>query len=121
MHIIENSFQQKREDFDAIFKVVNESVSFIRKYYLKDVKENSLAYTRLVNHVKYFAKRFIEGKENQSQNRLLKETIQGVFKEEQECIDQLSKYLEDKFDKEMSDSEKNYLVLHLRNCQELNE
>lgn len=121
MHIIENSFQQKREDFDAIFKVVNESVSFIRKYYLKDVKENSLAYTRLVNHVKYFAKRFIEGKENQSQNRLLKETIQGVFKEEQECIDQLSKYLKDKFDKEMSDSEKNYLVLHLRNCQELNE
>ena len=121
MHIIENEFQQKRQDFDKIFKVVNESVCFIRKYYLKDVKESSLAYTRLVNHVKYFAKRYVEGHENQSQNRLLKETIQGVFQKEQKCINRLSLHLKDEFGKEMSESEKNYLILHLRNCCELKE
>lgn len=121
MHIIENEYQQKRQDFDVIFKVINESVCFIKKYYLKDVKENSLAYTRLVNHVKYFAKRYVEGNENQSQNRLLKETIQGVFKKEQACINQLSQHLKCEFGKEISESERNYLVLHLRNCCELNE
>lgn len=100
---------------------MNESVCFIRKYYLKDVKESSLAYTRLVNHVKYFAKRYVEGHENQSQNRLLKETIQGVFQKEQKCINRLSLHLKDEFGKEMSESEKNYLILHLRNCCELKE
>ena len=116
MHIIETRYEQDRRDFDDVFKVINTSIDFIKKNYLKDIDETSLAYTRLMNHVKYFAKRYIENNENSHDDVLLNETIQGVFQKENQCLDDLSQLLEERFGKVISGSEKNYLILHLRNC-----
>lgn len=86
-------------------------------HYLQDVKEDSLAYTRMVTHVKYFAQRYMADKETDEEDELLKKTIQETFHEEVSCIEGLSELLYEKFGRHITNAEGNYLVLHLRNCK----
>ncbi len=49
---------------------------------MTDVKEDSLAYTRLVTHVKYFAQRYVDNKESMDEDELLDQTIKERFQRE---------------------------------------
>lgn len=118
MHIVQSHFGQDRRDFTKIFQVINMSVDFLKEN-LPSVEENTLSYMRMVNHVKHFAKRYVEDKENDTNDNLLAEIIQGAFKEEVDCVNSLSELLLQKFGREITVSEKIYLILHLRNCKEI--
>ena len=83
---------------------------------MTDVKEESLAYTRLVTHVKYFAQRYVDDKESVDEDELLDQTIKERFQREVVCIEGLSQMLYGKYGRYITVSEENYLVLHLRNC-----
>ena len=52
-------------------------------------------------------------------DEFLKKTIREVFEEEADCIRKLSEILHQKFGRYMTESEENYLVLHLRNCKNI--
>jgi beta-glucoside operon transcriptional antiterminator len=118
MHIVQSRFNQDRKDFTKIFQVINTSVDFLKEN-LPSVEEDTLSYMRMINHVKHFAKRYVENKENDTKDNTLSEIIQGAFKEEVNCVNKLSKLLLKEFGREITVSEKNYLVLHLRNCKEI--
>lgn len=60
MHLIASEFQQDRRMVNKVFQVIDIALDYIKKEYLTDVDENSLSYTRLVTHVKYFAQRYVE-------------------------------------------------------------
>ncbi|MCC2825367.1 PRD domain-containing protein [Faecalicatena orotica] len=117
MHMIASEFQKDRQTVNRTFKVINLSLDYIREHYLQDVKEDSLAYTRMVTHVKYFAQRYMADKETDEEDELLKKTIQETFHEEVSCIEGLSELLYEKFGRHITNAEGNYLVLHLRNCK----
>lgn len=120
MHLISSEFHQSKSTVNKVFDIIDVSVNYIKDHYLGDVSPDSLAYTRLVNHIKYFAQRYIEDKENENTDELLNNTINEVFKDEAKCIDGLSKLLFERFGKEVTQSEKNYIILHLRNCKNVN-
>ena len=94
--------------------------SKIQKIFVANENEKlvDLSYTRLVTHVKYFAQRYVEDKESTKEDELMKKTVREVFHEEVDCIERLSDLLYDKFGRHITNSEGNYLVLHLRNCKE---
>lgn len=119
LHIIEASRHQDRRSFRQIFEIVDEIMGSLRQCYPLDCAEDSLAYTRLINHVKYFAQRYVEcgGGVSDAPDELLVRAIRGSFPEERACIDRLSTLLDERYGKEMTESEKNYLALHLRNCR----
>ena len=118
MHLIASEFQQDRRMVNKVFQVIDIALDYIKKEYLTDVDENSLSYTRLVTHVKYFAQRYVEDKESTKEDELMKKTVREVFHEEVDCIERLSDLIYDKFGRHITNSEGNYLVLHLRNCKE---
>ena len=78
--------------------------------------KDSLAYTRLVTHVKYFAQRYVDNKESMDEDELLDQTIKERFQREVCCIEGLSEMLYRKYGRPVTVSEENYLVLHLRTC-----
>lgn len=117
MHMIASEYHQERRIVSKVFEVMDTSVSYIRNRYLGEFQEDSLAYNRLVTHIKFFAQRYANNKENQKSDRLLDSTINGLFREESECINGLSTILEEKFGRPVTQSEKNYIALHLRNCR----
>jgi Transcriptional antiterminator len=121
MHIIEASYNQRKQDFKEIFEVINICIDYIKSVYVREIKEGSLSYTRLLNHVKYFAKRYIGNEVNEKNDVLLDKTIAKAFNEECRVIEQLSSKLYAIYGKHISRAESNYLVLHIRNCKELSD
>lgn len=119
MYMISSEYRQDKRDVNKTFKVIDIALDFIKEDYLTDVDEESLAYTRLVAHVKYFAQRYVAHKESTEEDELLKKTIQEAFQEEIACIEGLSELLYSKFGRHITNSEGNYLVLHLRNCKNM--
>ena len=117
MHLIASEFQQDRRSVNKVFQVIDISLDYIRREYLEEVDEDSLSYTRLVTHLKYFAQRYVDNKESTKEDELMQKTVREVFREEVDCIDGLSDLLYNKFGRHITDSEENYLVLHLRNCK----
>ena len=85
-------------------------------YIAMHIIEDSLAYTRLVTHVKYFAQRYVDNKESMDEDELLDQTIKERFQREVCCIEGLSEMLYRKYGRPVTVSEENYLVLHLRTC-----
>ena len=116
MHIIASEFQKSRRTVSKTFEVIDLALKYIRDNYLTDVKEDSLTYTRLVTHVKYFAQRYVDNKESMDEDELLDQTIKERFQREVCCIEGLSEMLYRKYGRPVTVSEENYLVLHLRNC-----
>ena len=116
MHIIASEFQKSRRTVSKTFEVIDLALKYIRDNYLTDVKEDSLAYTRLVTHVKYFAQRYVDNKESMDEDELLDQPIKERFQREVCCIEGLSEMLYRKYGRPVTVSEENYLVLHLRNC-----
>lgn len=119
LHVIENTQNKGKRYVGKTLEVIDTSMEFFRKQYLAAIDEESLAYTRLLNHVKHFAKRYIDDKENDVDDQLLSQTIIETFKEEYDCVENLSILLEKQFGREIKHPEKNYLILHLRNCRDL--
>lgn len=117
LHLIEAEYRQDRRDFRKVFDVIDTTMDFIRKDFLPNAHEESLAYTRLLNHVKFFAKRYVERSGSAPNDELLASTLRSVFQDEQACVERLSDLLRKTYGDEMSDAEKSYLVLHLRNCR----
>lgn len=119
LHIIENTSNLGKRAVGNALEVIEQTLTFIKAHYLQDCREDSLAYTRLINHVKHFAKRYVDHEENESKDQLLSKTILEVFQEECLVVDELSEALYKTYGREILESEKNYLILHLRNCKEL--
>lgn len=119
MHLISSQFHINKSSVNKVFDIIDMSVNYIKENYLGNISSQSLAYTRLVTHIKYFAQRYIDDKESKNDDELLSMTINEIFKEEVECIDGLSNLLLERFGKEVTQSEKNYIILHLRNCKNI--
>lgn len=121
MHVIESSGGHTTKNFKDVVFLMNKVIAIIRENELfRSIDVNSLQYSRLVVHVKHFAKRFLRDQENQVKDELMDDTIRKCFTEECRCAEQISKALYSDYGRMMSQSELNYLVLHLRNCSEIN-
>ncbi len=119
MYMISSEYSQDRRTVSKVFQVIDISINYIREHYLMDVSEESFSYNRFVTHVKYFAQRYVDNRENSENDEFLKKTIREVFEEEVACIRELSEILYQKFGRHITESEENYLVLHLRNCRSM--
>lgn len=119
LHVIENTHNKGKRYVGKTLEVIDTTMAFLRKDHLIEFYEESLAYTRLISHVKHFAKRYIEDKENDVDDELLSKTITETFVEEYACVERLSIHLEEAFGRAIKNPEKNYLILHLRNCRDL--
>ncbi len=117
MHIFEASNDSNRKDFQRVNQLMKEVIEFIQEHLDLSRNEKTLEYNRLKIHVNYFAKRYIKNNESKNTDKIMDDTIKNTFIEESNCVRQLSNYLAKKYGRVMTDAEKNYLTLHLRNCR----
>lgn len=121
MHVIESTGGHTTKNFKEVVILMNKVIEIIKKNALfNNIDEDSLQYSRLVIHVKHFAKRFLRDQENKVKDELMDDTIRKCFTEECRCAEEISASLYQDYGKQMSQSELNYLVLHLRNCSDIN-
>jgi beta-glucoside operon transcriptional antiterminator len=120
MHIIENSTKSSQREISENLKIINEIMHIIQEEYGL-TKENTqpFAWNRLLNHVKFFVSRFLSNEETRSAAfDTKKEQIPLFFVKEASCAKKISEHLFQKYGRTMTQSEENYLILHLCNCSE---
>ncbi len=117
MHIVANDFCAEKKSVVRILEISDQSLQYIKEHYNVTDDKESIEYTRLVNHVKFFAVRYYENNEEKKVDDKLNIVLKATFQNEINCIEGLSKMLEKKYGRPIKESERNYLALHLRNCK----
>lgn len=116
MHFVAMGSQEETPKVKKMIAVTTTALDYIFENYPHSLPKGSIAYRRLVTHIKFFAQRYLDNEEDEITDGELIDTVGRTFPEESACIDSLSAKLFEMFGREVFPSEKSYMVLHLRNC-----
>lgn len=121
IYIIEADTDTTYQNIKKKLDLINQLMNIIKKKYPFIKNENSISYKRLMIHIKFFVERYLCNVENTLDDSLFDEKIIRLFKNEYICVNSISDFLKDNYGRSISTSEANYLILHLRNCKNLDK
>lgn len=102
------------EDVVEISTIMHEITNIVKYEFKKDFDENSVYFYRFTTHLKFFAKRVVDGKlYEDGVEAELYELIKKKYKNSYNCVEKIGKFIHDRYDYEISDEEKMYLTIHI--------
>lgn len=114
IHIINGLVNTKEDEGISILEFSKEVVDIIENFYECKLNQESIGYMRLMTHLKFFVQRILK-KESYKDNIVdgMYKIINKSFIKSKKCIDEISKLVLEKFEYEISSSEKLYLMIHI--------
>ena len=100
---IQKGFQEALED---TISIVEDTVGIL-------IERDSFNFARYSSHLMYLLKRIDSNQALDTDNGIMYQSIREEFPEIAECIDKIEAYFEKKFDIQLSEEEKMYLMLHI--------
>ena len=101
------------EDTMKEMKLVGDILTIIKMHYQIQLDEGSMNYNRLVTHLRYFAQRVAAGEIYSSQETEINKQVRMMYPQAFLCVQKISKYLYQQFEKELTKDEETYLMLHI--------
>jgi beta-glucoside operon transcriptional antiterminator len=102
-------------DLEESLRLVQGILDIIKKCFPIVYDEESAAYGRLLIHLKYFSRRIFHedvSRLKQISSGLLYR-IKAEFPSEGGCVENIAAYVKDRYQYEVSDDEKSYLIIHI--------
>ena len=89
-----------------MMNIINQILDIIKKYFSVEFIEDDINFDRLLTHLKFFAKRLIDKKEQTKfeKNDLL-DVVKIQYKESYECAQNIKKFIEDNYTYKINDDE----------------
>lgn len=115
LHFI--NLQNQGSEADSMMKMmeaVRNILSIIKYHYKLDFEEDSINYIRLVTHLQYFIVRMFRDEIFSSNETELNRQIRKLYPEAYSCVNKIRVYVRDTFEKELSEDEEAYLMLHIQ-------
>lgn len=100
---IQKWFQEALED---TISIVEDTVGIL-------IERDSFNFARYSSHLMYLLKRIDSNQALDTDNGIMYQSIREEFPEIAECIDKIEAYFEKRFDIQLSEEEKMYLMLHI--------
>ena len=117
LHIVNAEMNGDKDEVKRTYKItkVIQEISNIVKYNFKiTFDEDSVYYYRFISHLKFFADRLFSKKTYKDENNDdLFGIIRSKYKSSFECVEKISKFIEEKYNYSVSDEEKLYLTIHI--------
>lgn len=101
------------EDTVKEMKFVGDVLTIVKMHFQIQLDENSMNYNRLVTHLRYFAQRVSVGEIYQGQESELNKQIRAMYPQAYHCVQKIRRYLNQQFQKDLSEDEETYLMLHI--------
>ncbi|MEG1003659.1 MAG: PRD domain-containing protein [Clostridium sp.] len=114
LHILNAALNEDIANTMNITVLTNKILSIIKKYFNIEFDEESLDYTRLITHLKFFAQRIFKREQIEDDDTELYEIISKRYSEERKCINKIEKYIKKQFSYTLSNQEILYLIMHIR-------
>ena len=114
MHIIDAQLDFKQPIASRIMQLIHEITNIVRMTFRIEFDKDSLAYYRLISHVKFFAKRVFSGQESAEEiEDEMNMMIKRKYPESFECAEKIAKLIAVKYKYKVSTDEKFYLTIHI--------
>lgn len=115
LHIVNAEYDTSINNTMKITSTIREVLGIVEGFIGKKLNEDSLHYTRLVTHLKFFVHRVFSDKTLSSDETELRQLIQKMYPSEYECGRKIVDYIREKYlEHEISQDEIAYLALHVR-------
>lgn len=122
LHFI--NLQESQVDIKDAIKVmetVSDILTIIRIHFQIQFDEGSMNYNRLVTHLQYFAQRITLGEIYNSEDTELNKQVRIMYPKAYICVNKIRVYLLNRFQKELTQDEETYLMLHIHRVTQRNE
>jgi beta-glucoside operon transcriptional antiterminator len=103
----------RMEETMAMTNIVNDVTNIIKYHYGIDFDEDSMNYSRLITHLRYFAYRILRGELNNDNNDALYEQVKAQYPQAYECTQKIHAYLKKQYQMEMTKDELAYFMIHI--------
>lgn len=113
LHFVEASMGKTSGKTLEIMELVNHLFRIIEDYFGIKLREDTLSFSRLMAHLKYFTLRIISGKTFTEENCPLLKYILDNHKSEYQCSLKVKEYVEKNYDIYIGTAELAYLSLHI--------
>ena len=102
-------------DFKGIFILyIDDILNIIEANFGLELPEDSLYYSRLVIHLKFFMQRVIKGEsDDENFEKLIISAKSDINKKIGITLDSIERYLNEEFDYVLSEAERFYLLVHI--------
>lgn len=114
-HLINAISPLKQEEACQIIKISSGVIGVIEQYYEKCIDKESIYYSRLLTHLKYFLNRVLQKPDDDKERKevVLFHDIQTHYEQEWDCALKIKSYLEQRWQLLVSEEELNYLMIHI--------
>ena len=102
----------------AATEIVRDSLTIISRYFGKPFDEESLNYQRIVTHLQYFAKRYLQNEPHDEEDEFLYELIQSKYPKAFQATQRINDYLLKNYNKPIDKTEQIYLTIHIQRVTE---
>lgn len=119
-HIINAELGGGLNDANKIMSSISDILNIIQNTMQVRFQEDSLDYSRMIIHLKFFLKRVLIGdtKDDEQFGPLLINSNEGAFKGIGVCLNAIGEYMKDKYQYDLTETERVYLLIHIaRNTQ----
>lgn len=118
-HIVNARLNEEIPIVMSMTKLTQEILNIVKYHYQIDLDEESLAYSRFITHLKFFAQRLFNNKKyaSQGEDELL-EIVKLKYKEACECVKKIDRLLQTEYNYELTDEEELYLIIHIERVVE---
>ena len=114
IHIINANYRESTNQSCLMMNIINQILDKIKNYFSVEFIEDDINFDRLLTHLKFFAKRLIDKKEQiKFEKNDLLDVVKIQYKESYECAQNIKSFIEDNYTYKINDDEVLYLVLHI--------
>lgn len=122
-HLVNAQIHTKNQEAGAqngmlMVKMLKDIFRIVQLYYGRQMDEDSLDYSRFVVHVQFFLQRVLEDKMLESSGMSLYQSLVSNYPKAAGCMEQIRKYIAQLLNKEITEEEKVYLIVHLARVAE---
>lgn len=113
-HLINAEFNNNVSKTTSILKSIDDILNIIEANLGLELQEDSLYYSRLVVHLKFFMQRVIKGEsDDENFEKLIISAKSDINKKIGITLDSIERYLNEEFDYVLSEAERFYLLVHI--------
>lgn len=114
LHIVNAELGSEMEETMKITQLIQKVLNLIRYQYKIHFNEDSLHYTRLVTHLKFFAYRLFSNNIIESNDIDFQDIIKAKYKDEYQCSLKIAELIRRDYGKELTEEELVYLTVHIK-------
>lgn len=113
LHIVNAEMDNTMDNTVGMTKIIKQILSIIQYSFNKEFSEESLAYERLLTHLKFFVQRITLGRSLPDDNIELFSMIRHSYSKEYECAMKINDYVFEETRHQLTPAELAYITIHI--------